>query len=117
MAVSEKKGVLFHVNDADAAKQRAALRNIENLLVEMPNMRVELVIQGDAVNMAASSQSRWPGEIQALQDKGVSTVVCLNSMKANNLTEGDLLPSMTIVPSAVGELVRRQQEGMAYVKP
>ena len=110
-------GVIFHLNDARPDKQRSALRNITNLLDEMPQTRVELVIQGDALSLATASQSAWPQEVAVLQEQGVMVTVCLNTMKAKNITRDDLLPSMTVVPSAVGELVRRQQEGMAYVKP
>ncbi len=111
------KGVLFHFNDADAGKQRAGLRNVANLLAEISDMPVEIVIQGDALNLVVASQSAWPEELAALQKQGTRIAVCFNTMKAKKVDAGELLPGMDVVPSAVGELVLRQHEGMAYVKP
>jgi intracellular sulfur oxidation DsrE/DsrF family protein len=115
--VTQLKGVLFHFNDADPGKQRSALRNVSNLLAEMPDIPVEIVIQGDALNLVVASQSQWAEELASLQGHGVTVAVCLNTMKAQRVGETELVPGTTIVPSAVGELVRRQQEGMSYVKP
>lgn len=115
--VANSLGVIFHVNEADPNKQRSALRNIENLLAEMPSTPVELVIQGAAIDLVVAETSPWPQELEALQQQGVTVAVCGNTMKANHLKETDLLPGMTIVPSAVGELVRKQREGLSYVKP
>ncbi|OLZ10487.1 DsrE family protein [Sulfobacillus thermosulfidooxidans] len=110
-------GVVFHVNDASSQKQRAALKNISNLLAEMPEIPVELVVQGDAINLVVSNETTLAQELAALQQQGVVIAVCHNTMKAKGVTEAELLPGMTIVPSAVGELVRRQRQGLAYIKP
>ncbi len=110
-------GVLFHFNDADPGQQRTALRNVANLRAEMSAIPIEIVIQGDALNLVVASQSQWAGELASLQNQGVSVAVCLNTMKARHVEERELVPGTTVVPSAVGELVRRQHEGMAYIKP
>lgn len=109
--------VLFHVNSGRPEEQRAALRNIENLLAEIPEARVELVVQGEALPMVQSDRSPLAAELQALLARGVEVAVCRNTMRARGVAEEELLPGMRVVPSAVGELVRRQQEGMAYIKP
>ncbi|MCL6562521.1 MAG: DsrE family protein [Firmicutes bacterium] len=109
--------VLFHLNSGRTEDQRAALRNIENLLAEIPEAQVELVVQGDALPMVQTAHSPLAKELQALCARGVEVAVCRNTMRARGVSEEELLPGMRVVPSAVGELVRRQHEGMAYIKP
>ncbi len=110
-------GAVFHINESSSAKQRAALRNIINLIAEMPDLPVELVVQGDAINLVVTTETELAEELRTLQDRGLSVAVCHNTMKAKNISAQQLLPNLTIVPSAVGRLVTRQQEGFSYIKP
>lgn len=109
--------VLFHVNDAAGAKHQAAVRNIANLLREMPELEVELVVQGEAITMAKEKESSVRSELASLQQQGLKIAVCHNTMVAKGVQPEQLIANVVIVPSAVGELVRRQGEGAAYVKP
>ncbi len=110
-------GALFHLNESSPDKQRTALRSIHNLKTEMPDLPIELVVQGDAINIVVAKTSILAGEIHELQQNGLSVTVCRNTMLAKHVQESDLLPNMTIVPSAVGRLVQQQQKGFSYVKP
>ena len=110
-------GAVFHLNESSPDKQRSALRNIQNLMAEMPDLPVELVVQGDAINMAVAKSSLLAEDIQELQQNGLLVTVCHNTMVAKKVHESDLLPDMTIVPSAVGRLVQRQHDGFSYIKP
>lgn len=112
-----KYRVLFHLNDGLPEKQGQALTNIENLLRDIPDVRVELVVQGAALPLAVAASTRFGEALAALQERGVTVAVCRNSMKAMNVREEELVPGAEVISSAVGELVRRQQEGWAYVKP
>lgn len=109
--------VLFHLNDALPEKQGQALTNIENLLRDIQGVRVELVVQGAALPLVIAASTRFGEAVSALQERGVTVAVCRNSMRALEVREEQLLPGAVVVPSAVGELVRRQQEGWAYIKP
>lgn len=108
--------VLFHVNTGEAALQQAALRNIANLYKEMPTTSIELVIQGAALSLVMQNTPLQP-ELLALQDKHLDIAVCENTMNAREVTLEQLISGVRTVPSAVGELVRRQEEGFAYIKP
>ncbi|MDZ7647160.1 MAG: DsrE family protein [Cytophagales bacterium] len=48
--------------------------------------------------------------------KGVVFAACNNTMKRRKLTKADLLPTATVVPSAMIELTLKQEKGWAYVK-
>jgi intracellular sulfur oxidation DsrE/DsrF family protein len=110
-------GALYHLSESLLDKQRSALHNIHNLMAEMPDVPIELVVQGEAINMAVAKTSVLAEEIRELQQNGLLVTVCHHTMLAKKVHESYLLPDKTIVPSAVGRLVRRQQEKFSYVKP
>jgi intracellular sulfur oxidation DsrE/DsrF family protein len=48
---------------------------------------------------------------------GVKVVACENTMDAQKLTRADMLKSISYVPAGVIELIRKQQQGYAYIRP
>ena len=99
--------VLFHVDDS--ARLSGAVRNIENLLDEIPAATVELLVNGPAVQ-ALVSQNDAVAHLAARP-------VCQNSLHRFNVDPAQLPQAMTIVASGVVELVRKQEAGFAYIKP
>jgi intracellular sulfur oxidation DsrE/DsrF family protein len=57
-----------------------------------------------------------PRVTQALTD-GVRVVACENTMHAQKLTKADMIPGIGYVPGGVVELMERQREGWAYIRP
>ena len=110
-------GVVFHLNEEDPKKHLLVLKNIRNVRKTMPDLVIELVVHGPALGLVVASQSTQPDELEALQNEGVRVAVCQNTMQAQQLTEADLLPGMTIVRAGIAEIIQRQQEGYSYVKP
>lgn len=110
-------GVVIHINEGSASKQEAVLRNIKNLIREMPELPVELVVQGDAISIALMEANPYREEVARLQDQGLVVSVCHNTMRAKHVGEADLLPRSLVVPSAMSRLVAQQQSGFAYIKP
>ena len=48
---------------------------------------------------------------------GVSVQACENTLRNLELVQGDMLPRIGYVPSGVVQLIKRQQEGYAYIRP
>ena len=48
---------------------------------------------------------------------GVKVVACENTMKAQKLVYADMLPDIGHVPAGVVELMQKQQQGWAYIRP
>ena len=112
-----EQGAVFHINDASVNKQRSALKNMENLRAEMPDIPIELVVQGEAITMVVDRETALKPELETLLQEGVTVAVCRNTMRGKGISSEQLILGVEIVPSAVGELVRRQKQGMAYIKP
>ena len=48
---------------------------------------------------------------------GVSVVACENTMKIQKITRDDMLPKIGYVEAGVVQLMKRQQQGWAYIRP
>jgi intracellular sulfur oxidation DsrE/DsrF family protein len=111
-------GVVVHLDEADPARQRLALANVANLLADLgpAGVPVELVVNGPGLDAALQGSALAP-ELAGLQGRGVVVAACANTLAARGLDRRALLPEVQVVPAGVGELVRRQWEGWAYLRP
>lgn len=113
----DEPGVVVHLDEGDDAKQESVLRNITNMLVELgADTVVELVVHGAGLS-AATAAGPHAGEVRALLDQGVTVAACANTMHAKGIGPEQLIDGVDIVPAGIAELVRRQREGWAYVRP
>jgi intracellular sulfur oxidation DsrE/DsrF family protein len=57
------------------------------------------------------------GRIDEATTAGVKVIACENTMKGQKLTRADMLNGIAYVPAGVVELMSRQQQGWAYIRP
>jgi intracellular sulfur oxidation DsrE/DsrF family protein len=116
-AGGQAPGVVFHLDEADPGKQANVLRNIANLLDELGGgPPVELVVHGPGLG-AALTGAPHAGRIRELLGRGATVVACANTMRERTVSADQLIDGVHVVPSGVAELVRRQWQGWAYVRP
>src|SRR5665647_1995485 len=113
--MSNKYKVVFHIDYI--ARIDLGLENIENLLVDLgeSNVEVELVANFEAITLLAKTSNKYETKIAEFAEKGVIFAACANAMRAHNLTKNDMLEVAIIVPSAVGELIKKQAQSWAYI--
>ncbi|SRR5579875_172762 len=110
-------GVVVHLDEADPAKHEAVLRTIANLLAELgEDTPVELVVHGPGLT-AALAGTPHEETARELLGRGVAVAACGNTMRQRNVPAARLIPGVRVVPAGVAQLVRRQREGWAYVRP
>lgn len=109
--------VIFHIDEL--SKWNLVIANVNNLLKavadDQSTITVMIVANSEAVKgylEAERSQS-----LQALFDQNVCLSICHNSMVGFDISADQLPKFVTIVPAAVVELVKKQHEGFAYIKP
>ena len=110
--------VVIQVSDADPARWNLVLNNAANLREELGanKVMVEIVAYGPGIGMLrfdAPTNSR----VTETAKNGVAIRACENTMRNQKLTRADMHPSITYVAAGVVEIVRRQQEGWAYLRP
>jgi intracellular sulfur oxidation DsrE/DsrF family protein len=111
-----KYKVVVDVSQTGDAFPRA-IGSVRNILKSLgpQNVEVEVVAHAGGINLLVATANSFTAELTALSKEGVRFAACENSMRANHLTRADLLPFAVPVDSGVAELVRRQQQGYAYL--
>lgn len=110
--------VIFQVSDGDAGKWNLTLNNARNVQHELgaDKVSVEMVAFGPGIGMLKADAVISNRVIEAIQS-GVQIVACENTMKSLKLTKADMNPVISYVPAGVVEIMKRQGEGWAYIKP
>lgn len=114
----DKKKVVIQVSDADPKKWALALNNAANVQDELgkDNVEIEIVAYGPGLGMLKLESEAAEGVKSALE-KGVKVVVCENTMHKQKLTQADLLPNLSYAKAGVVEIMAKQAEGYAYIRP
>ncbi len=114
----DKYRVVFHLDERSQVRSKMVLKNIANVIADLGqgNVEIELVVNGDGVT-ALTQSSPYQEQIKELATQGVRFVACANSLRQAGIPKEVLLERVAVVPAGVGELVRKQAEGWAYIRP
>ncbi len=110
--------VVMQVSDNDPAKWNLALNNAKNVQADLgaANVDIEIVAYGPGINML-KADSVVAGRVGDALGAGVAVVACENTMHAQKLAKDDMLPKVGYVGAGVVELMQKQQQGWAYIRP
>ena len=112
------RGVAIQVSEADPAKWEMALinaRNVRKAYGDQP-MEVEIVAYGPGLQMLRKDSSVAAG-LENARVEGVKLLACKNTMQMTNTKREDLNWLVDVVPSGIVEIMQKQKEGYAYVRP
>jgi hypothetical protein len=114
----EKQKVVFQVSDNDPAKWNLALNNARNVQNDLGKDRVqiEIVAYGPGLAMLRSD-SAVAGRLAAALDENVGLLACENTMQNQKVSKSDLYGGIGYVQAGVTHIMKRQQEGWAYIRP
>ncbi|MFD2201785.1 DsrE family protein [Shivajiella indica] len=112
---SEHK-IIFQLTDGDPEIHTKFLRQLNNVLTAAPNAKIEVVTHGMGVDLLFQENNRFDKELNTLKELGVNFVVCENTLKQRKLNKDQFLPLANFVPSAILELVIKQEQGWIYIK-
>lgn len=112
--------VIFHINEID--KWKTVLGNVSNLLKDMGPEQVEVIVlaNGESVRYYEEEfieEKEILSTFVDLAEMGVKFVACNNALSSRNMKKDNLQPFVEVVPAGVSELLKRQHEGYAYIKP
>jgi intracellular sulfur oxidation DsrE/DsrF family protein len=113
-----RQKVIFHVADGDPAKWVVALNNVFNVRKELGpgNVEIEVVAVNAGLGLLKLESPQSTRIAEAIKG-GVKFVACENSMRGQNVTRDDMLPDIGYTPAGIVELMQRQREGYAYIRP
>lgn len=113
-----KNKIVFQVSDNDPGKWGLALNNVQNVQADLgaENVDQEIVVYGPGIAML-KADSPMAQRIASALKSGVKVVACETTLKAQKLTHADMLSTIGYVPAGVVELMKKQQQGYAYIRP
>jgi uncharacterized protein len=117
-AGKKRNKIVIQVSDDDAAKWNLALNNARNLQEDLgaANVDIEIVAYGPGIGMLKLESPSGARIAEAMKAK-VKVIACENTMLGQKLTRDDMLGAISYVPAGVSEIMKRQLEGWAYLRP
>ena len=118
-SVAAKDKVVIQVSDADPLKWNLALGNARNMQTALgaDQVDIEVVAYGPGITLLKAADSPIAARVTEAKAAGVRVLVCENTMANMKFTHADMLGDVGYVPSGVVEIIKKQQEGYAYLRP
>jgi intracellular sulfur oxidation DsrE/DsrF family protein len=108
--------VVIQVSTPDPKLWNQAINYIENLrdLYGPDKVELELVALGHGIGVLKLDSTQGPRVADALK-LGVHISACEVTMRRQKLTREDMLPKIGYVAAGLGQIIKRQREGWAYI--
>lgn len=115
---ADKSKMVIQVSDNNAATWNLALNNAKNIQKDVgkDNVDLEIVAFGPGINML-KADSEVANRIDEAIEAGVQVLACQNTMRNQKLSKEDMNGKVNYVSSGVVEILRRQEQGYAYLRP
>lgn len=116
-AQPKKHHVVVALTSPDQRDWTLTIGNLRHLLEDLrsESPEIEVVAYGPGVSFVRINSSAAP-EVEGLEKQNVRFLACENSMKHMGITAADLIPGVKTVPSGIGEVVKREEQGWVYIK-
>ena len=117
--------LVIHIPTDDTYRLRTALEETENLLrrnqARGRKVMVEILTNGRGLKLLRTDTSPFAQRIRKMQREyqTVRFAACGKTIQRLKLEQGlevGLLPGAVVVPSALAEIMKRQQEGWTYIR-
>ncbi|MFV1993661.1 MAG: DsrE family protein [Acidiferrobacterales bacterium] len=125
IADPEQIKILIHLNSKETELVQESLDALENVLRYYRKIgqdaRIEMVANGDGINLLRKDVSPYPERIKRMQQEydNLTFVACQNSMNRLKDERGiiaRLIPGVVVIDSGMAQLMRRQDQGWAYIR-
>lgn len=113
-----KQRVIFQISDSDKSRWQLVLNNARNVQTELgkDNVEIEILAYGPGLDMLKAESAVAAGLARALDDS-IGLIACENTMKNRKVTRDEMYAGIGYVIAGVTHLMKRQQEGWAYIRP
>lgn len=117
--------IVLHLSRGNMQHMREVLDEAENLLQYYARAsqpaRIELITNGEGLNLLRADTSPFAARISALQRKysNLTFAACQNTIDRLEREQGiqaQLLPEAVVIDSGVAQIILLQQQGWAYIQ-
>lgn len=113
-----KERVVLQVSDDSPKTWNQALNVIENLQKAYGKDKVEIKLVAFGYGLGILKLESVAGSrVQDAVQSGAQILACEVTMRRQKLSKADMLPNIGYVPAGVVEIIKRQRQGWAVVRP
>ena len=114
----QKQRVVIQVSDGDPAKWSLALYNAKNVQQELgkDKVQIEIVAYGPGLGML-KAESKVADRLAGALDNNIGLIACENTMTSTKVKRSEMYGGIAYVKAGVTHIMKRQQEGWAYIRP
>lgn len=110
---------MYVINESDKTKMDAVIRNVGNVLEDprlKGKLKIVLLAFGGGVEIFKKNNA-YQSQLLSLKEKGVIFLQCENTLNERHISKEELYDFIHYTPSGNGEIILRQYEDWAIVKP
>jgi len=113
-----KARMVIQVSESNPATWNLALNNARNIQNDIGKDKVELEIVafGPGINML-KADAEVANRVTEAVESGIQVLACQNTMRNQKLSKDDMNAQVGYVPAGVVEIMQRQLQGYAYLRP
>jgi intracellular sulfur oxidation DsrE/DsrF family protein len=118
VAVADTKATAQHKKNAAVKKERVVLQVSDDSpkAYGKDKVQVEVVAFGNGIGML-KMDSEVGNRIEETLQSGAHVYACQNTMRGRKLSKDDMLAKIGYVPAGIIEIINRQKQGWAVVRP
>ena len=104
------------MTQGDAHTQLTVIGQLKNIKKGLPDSQIEVVCHGQGLDMLRKATSKVAQHLEELQTQLISFRACQHTMDREKVNPQDLVKGIEPIPSALVQIILKQQEGWAYLK-
>lgn len=119
VATQKHYHAIYQLDTNDPKTIEKTFRNINNALTDprlQGKLQVELIAYSGGTD-AYLKTGKYENDLKSLVEKGVIVAQCSNTLKERKISRDEIFDFIGVVPTGNGELIIREAQGWAIVKP
>lgn len=108
--------IVFQLVTADTLSHKGLMRQLNNVLNEAPDAKIEVVCHGPGLDMLVGKKTVVGKQLTELTSRGVVFQACENTLKERKIDRADVLPLAGFVRAGIIHIVEKQEQGWSYIK-
>lgn len=112
---NKKYHAVFQLSTSDTLVHKSFIKQLNNLINAMDRVEIEVVTHGPGVEFLFKN-SAHRNNIEKLRQRGVTFLVCQNTLNEKKIQSSEFLPLAKIIPAGIAHVIIRQSEGWSYIK-
>ena len=108
--------IVFQLASDDSLVHKGLMKQLNNVLTAAPNAKIEVVCHGPGIYMLIQEKTTVQDKIQEMKKRGIVFAACENTLKDRNISKDKVIAEAVIVPSALIEIITKQEQGWSYIK-